>query len=180
MVCISYRKCLCDRWEPSGFLNHSAFSSFKIDELWWPLSQKRSRIRPKFPLTIDRKPMGVYWKQNSDLTPSDLEPRYKGSYFRPSLLCHLLVDFSQIIFWRRPVSTTPANSIMIGWKLMPQSTLCKTVTRIVVKSRCRKEKVDREKSRHRRYCACAAPPTRVRVRVLVMVVCSMGRAARVQ
>ena len=44
----------------------------------------------------------------------------------------------------------------------------------VVARRCRIEKVDHEKSRHRRNCTCAAPPPRVRV------VGSMGGAAHAQ
>ena len=52
--------------------------SSKKDRLWLQLSPKLYKIWPKFVWSVNRKPLGAYQKHCSDLTPSDLEPRYWG------------------------------------------------------------------------------------------------------
>ena len=87
------------------------------DRLWPLLSPKPYEIRPKFARSVNRKPLGAYRKHCSDLTPSDLEPRYVGVKFptfavsQPagrfrsnlSMLCHY-----------HTMPTYPVNFVLIG------------------------------------------------------------------
>ena len=71
---------------------------------------------------VNRKPLGAYREQSLDLTPSDLEPRYRGVKF-PTFAVLLPAgqfrsNLSMLCHYGPP--THPVNFVLIGWTTASQ------------------------------------------------------------